>query len=87
MSAEAQKLLVKMHTYRVAGVLFTIIGLFIFSYNYTEMADGSFFELFQKPVVMLWLIAPFIPASLIFFLYGRLEKKLSRLLEQTDKSA
>lgn len=76
-----------MHTYRISGFVFAILGVLIFATAYTNLADGSFLKLFQEPSIMIWLISPFLPSSLLFWMYGRAEKKLSRLLEQTEKSA
>jgi hypothetical protein len=87
MSTDGQKLLIKMHTYRITGVVFAILGVFIFAAAYTNLADGSFLKLFQEPSLIIWLISPFLPSSLLFWMYGRAEKKLARLLEQTEKSA
>lgn len=87
MSTESQKLLIKMHTYRIMGMAFAVLGVVIFSAAYTNVADGDFFKLIKEPSLMIWLISPFLPSSLMFWLYGRVEKKLSRLLEQSDKSA
>ncbi len=87
MSAEGQYLIIKMHTYRVTGYVFAILGVFVFVAAYTNIADGSFLKLFEQPSLVIWLISPFLPSSLMFWLYGRAEKKLARLLEQNDQSA
>lgn len=87
MSADAQKLIVKMHTYRVSGIAFVILGVFVFAAAYTKLADGSILRVFEHPSLIIWLISPFLPSSLMFWMYGRTEKKLSRLLEQSEKSA
>lgn len=87
MSDEARKLLVKIYSYRVTGVIFTVVGLVYFAAIYTQVANGSFLRLLERPVLMLWLIAPFIPSSLLFWMQGRVEKKLRTLLEQSDKTS
>lgn len=87
MPEDGQKLLVKMYTYRVMGVVFAFVGLCFFAVIYTHKAEGNFVKLFEDPLVILWMAAPFLPSSLMFFLVGRTEKKLRALLEQKDKSA
>lgn len=87
MASDSQALLIKVHAYRTAGILFLVLGVLMFAVVYTNLADGDFMRLFEKPSLIIWLISPFLPASLMFWLCGRQEKKLSQLLEQSDKSA
>lgn len=87
MSEEGKKLLIKMHSYRITGIIFMVIGVFVFAQAYTSMADGDFTKILKAPFMIIWIVSPFLPCSIMFWLYGRAEKKLTRLLEQTDKSA
>ncbi len=87
MSAAAQKILIRMHSYRIAGTVFAILGVFVFATVYTNLADGDFMKLLEKPSLMIWLISPFLPSSLMFWFHAIAEKKLRRLLEQSEKSA
>ncbi len=87
MSTAAQKILIRMHSYRIAGTVFAILGVFVFATVYTNVADGDFMRLLEKPSLMIWLISPFLPSSLMFWFHAIAEKKLRRLLEQSEKSA
>jgi hypothetical protein len=60
----------------VTAIGLALAGMVIFSVLYFNMAGGSILEVLQKPMLVVILIFPFIPAAVLSWMAGRIEDKL-----------
>lgn len=73
---ERQALRIKAALYKVTAIGLALAGMVIFSVLYFNMAGGSILEVLQKPMLVVILIFPFIPAAVLSWMAGRIEDKL-----------
>ena len=75
----------KAKLYKATGLLFAIIGFFLFSYMYAQHSSGSFWQDFQNPFVIVIILFPFIPAIILSWMARRVEIKLNKVFTDTEE--
>jgi len=82
MSLKAKEFLLYSKIYRFFAFLTAIIGFIISGVIYDKISDGSFLILLERPIVITYLFAPFIPAAFLAFLA---HSKLKKFYKQAQK--
>ncbi len=72
---KARELLIKSRVYRVLGLVFAVVGLAVFFVTFMRHVEGAFFSSLTNPFVVTMIIFPFLPAAVLSFLAGRLDRE------------
>jgi hypothetical protein len=82
MDAETRQMLLKAKLFRLFSLVFAVTGLIIFMVLYFQHVDGAFFSAMTNPFVVTIVIVPFLPAAVLSWMAGRLERKYERAAEK-----
>lgn len=82
---KATALVVKARFYRLAALIFAVMGLFVFAIMYFQVSNGNFLAALRDPFFVVVVIFPFLPAVILSWMAARAEKKLGNLLESRRK--
>jgi len=75
---KARELVIKARIYRVLGLIFAVVGLVIFLIMFMRHVEGSFLSSLTNPFVITIIVFPFLPAAVLSFLAGRMEKEYDK---------
>lgn len=78
-------LIVKARMYRLASILFAIMGVVVFGILYFQNMQGSLLLALRDPMFIVVVAFPFLPAAVLSWLAASAEKKLGNLLESHKK--
>lgn len=81
-----KKNLVKNYLYSLSAYMLAIFGFFTFIYLYNKFVDGDSYVFIQNPVLVLILLAPFIPSAVLFLLSKKARKAASSEIKQHLRS-
>lgn len=81
-----RKNLVKNHLYSLSAILFGLFGLFMFVYLYYKFVNGNSYVFIQNPIIILVLLAPFIPSAVLLLLSKKARKAASSEIKQHLRS-
>lgn len=74
--------LIKSKFYKVASMVFVVLGLVVFMVLYIANIEGRFMEALKNPFTIGIVIIPFLPAAVLSILSDRNEKKYLKLTEK-----
>ena len=75
-------LIVKIKFYRIAGTIFLVLAVAVFLTGYFTKVDGQWLEAMRHPLLIVGLLAPFLPAAFLTRLSDKARKELARVVEQ-----
>ena len=75
-------MLLKARIYRLIGIIFALLGLFLFGATYFEKYQGNLFAAFRDPLFALFILTPFVPAVVLAFMASGCERKAERMLDE-----
>ncbi len=78
-------MLAKARLYRLASVIFAIVGLLVFGLMYFQATQGDFLSAMRDPFFIVVVAFPFLPAAVLSWMAGSLEKKVANQLESHKK--
>ena len=81
-----RKNLIKNYLYSLSAYMLGIFGFFTFIYLYNKFVDGDSYVFIQNPLVVLILLAPFIPSAVLFLLSKKARKAASSEIKQQLES-
>jgi hypothetical protein len=76
----ARELLLKSKTYRFFGNIFAVVGLIVFLGIYATAYSGDVQVALRDPLIVIFLIFPFIPAVVFSLRAKKAETALQKLL-------
>lgn len=79
-----QEYMIKAKLYRFVSMLFAVLGVVIFGVMYIKNIEGRFMEAIKDPMIILILVAPFLPAAFMAFLAGGAEKKFKKMKQSQE---
>lgn len=82
MDAESRELVQKARLLRFFALIFAVVGLAIFIVLYLRNVQGSFFSALTNPFVITMVIVPFLPAVVLSWKAGKLEKEYLKKSQQ-----
>lgn len=71
-----KKLFLKAKIYRILTLIAIVLGVSLFVFLYQRGVEGRLIQALREPVTVLILIFPFLPAIILSWLSGRVEKEL-----------
>ena len=77
----ARELTLQAKFYRASASLFLFVGALIFAVIYFSKVDGHVLESMRKPLLVISLIMPFLPAAVLAKRADKAHKKFKALLE------
>ena len=77
-----RKNLIKNYLYSLSAYMLGIFGFFAFIFLYNRFVDGNSYILIQNPLVVLILLAPFIPSAVLFLLSKKARKAASSEIKE-----
>lgn len=81
-------MLIKARTYRLCSIIFALMGIVIFAFLYYQNMRGNILNALHDPYFIVVIAFPFIPAAVLSWMAVSAEKKMARLLlESQDQSA
>lgn len=78
-------LLVKARMYRLASLVFAVMGLVVFAVLYFQNMQGGLLMALRDPMFIVVVAFPFLPAAVLSWMAASAEKKLGNLLESQKK--
>lgn len=84
---KVRAMLVKARMYRLASLVFAIMGLVVFAVMYFQNTQGDFIGAMRDPFFIVIIVFPFLPAAILSWMAAGAEKKLEALLESQKKSS
>ncbi len=85
--AKISAMLVKARLYRLASLVFAVMGLVVFAVIYFQNTQGDFIGAMRDPFFIVIIVFPFLPAAVLSWMAGSAEKKLDTMLESRKKSS
>lgn len=82
---ELRAVLIKARMYRLASILFALMGVVVFAVIFFQNMQGDLLNALRDPTFVVIVAFPFLPAAVLSWLAARMEKKLARLLESGSK--
>jgi hypothetical protein len=76
----ARELLLQSKTYRMFATIFAVAGLVVFFTLYVIFYDGKVMVALRDPLIILYLLCPFIPAIVFSRRAKKAETELQKLL-------
>ena len=78
-SSNPKEFLLKAKFYRVASMVFVVLGLIVFMILYVANVEGRLLEALKNPFTIGMFIIPFLPAAVLSILADKNEKKYTKL--------
>ena len=82
---ELRAVLVKARMYRLASIIFALMGVVVFAVIFFQNMGGDLLGALRDPIFVVIVGFPFLPAAVLSWIAARMEKKLARLLESSSK--
>ncbi len=74
--------LIKNYLYSLSAYMLAIFGFFTFIYLYNKFVDGNSYVFIQNPLIIIILLAPFIPSAVLFLLSKKARKAASAEIKE-----
>jgi FtsH-binding integral membrane protein len=77
---EARELLIKAKVYRILAAIFALGGIVVFLALYSQFYADDPMHALQDPMIIIFVVFPFIPSIILSLKAKRFERALSKLL-------
>lgn len=82
---EARELLIRARLYRLFAYIFGATGVGLFAYFYHTHKSDSVVETLANPVIIIFMVVPFLPALMLALKARKYETKLLETIDTLDQ--
>ena len=75
--AKLRAMLIKARMYRLASIIFALMGLVVFTVLFFDSMRGNFLTALRDPLFIVVVGFPFLPAAVLSWMAASAEKKLA----------
>lgn len=73
-------MLIRAKLYRLFAYVFAVAGLGLFAFVYHSQKSASLVETFENPVILMFMVVPFLPAFVLILKARKYEKDLLKII-------